>query len=80
MVEVVQRCGRVSVTDHQSNFPLLVVRHLEIVSALVLQLPPFPAAQATFTYRRGSYPLYICAMRKQKMHNIHVQNLRTELV
>lgn len=68
MVDVVQRYRRVSVTDHQSNFPLLLRRHHETVSASVLQLPLFPAAKATFTYKgRGSYHQYIWVTRKQKM-------------
>lgn len=47
MVDLVQRCRGVSVADHQLNFPLLLTRHHEIVSALVL-LRLFPVAQATF--------------------------------
>lgn len=42
------------------NFPLLLRRYHELVSAFILQLALFPAAQATFTYRRGSNHQYIC--------------------
>lgn len=56
-VKVLQRCRRVSVPDHQSNFCFLVMRHrcrqLVIGSALALRLPAFSAAQPASAYTAG---------------------------
>lgn len=82
MVKVLQRCKRVSVPDHQSNFPFLVMRHrwrqIIVSSALILRLPASSAAQAIFTYIKSSHHEYLYAMRQQKMYKVHMRILGTE--